>query len=199
MKHRSIAELHEIVFPAEHALLQERAAAGISDSLRAAYLQAILALPEIGRQRGWTAEEISVIRGRLIELRSEAIARERTSRITGLQQALHSHVLPYASAPAGTDERVMAEIVGLSPATLPDGAEAPSRGEHPATIATDNKQGTDDTGVSAVTDLPQQSTNPRRPPFQPGTRPPVAIVILTWNGLALTQRCLTSCVQTPVM
>lgn len=197
LKHRSLAELHEIVFPAEHALLQERAAVGISDSLRAAYLQAILALPEIGRQRGWTAEEINAIRGRLIELRSEAIARERTSRITGLQQALHSHVLPYASAPAGTDERVMTESVALPPATLQNGqdqgsAEVSSRGEHPAAIAMDNKQGTDDTVVSAVTDLPQQSTNPRRPPFQPGARPPVAIVILTWNGLALTQLCLTS-------
>jgi GT2 family glycosyltransferase len=36
--------------------------------------------------------------------------------------------------------------------------------------------------------LPQAN----RPPFQPGQRPPVAIVMLTWNGLAITKACLES-------
>ncbi|MFH0908291.1 MAG: glycosyltransferase [bacterium] len=36
------------------------------------------------------------------------------------------------------------------------------------------------------------SESARRPPFKTGERPPVSIVILTWNGLDYTKRCINS-------
>ncbi len=67
LKHAPIARLVGELFPAEAAQLRERARTGTAQSLRRAYLEAMLMLPALGRPR----EESATIRKALGELRRQ--------------------------------------------------------------------------------------------------------------------------------
>jgi hypothetical protein len=206
LKHRSLTDLQEVIFPSERTLMHERAEAGISASLRSAYFYALLALPNIAQERGWTKSEMDSIRECLMELRSESITCERVSRVFGLKQALETHVLPHSSLRTATDsakEKVINDSTGdidaICPAKVSD-QSFDHQQSYEVSDGNSEQQATD--SIYEVTSQNNEITTnrnsnasaeiSRRPPFQIGLRPPVAIVILTWNGLTITQRCLTS-------
>ncbi|MCS6887044.1 MAG: glycosyltransferase [Chloroflexus sp.] len=180
LKHRSVAELLEIVLPAERLHLQAQAEQGISDRLRQAYLQALLMLPTIARQRNWSRADVGAIRSELLALRAESIARERITRIAGLQQALQTHVLP-AMSRSVSETRLQ---------TLPDEPSSAPNLAEPVLIDEDSHQET--VSIQTTQTIQEDAPCTRRSAFVPGIRPPVAIIVLTWNGLAVTQRCFES-------
>lgn len=198
LKHRSLTDLHEVVFPAERTLMRERAEAGTSDNLRSAYFQSLLALPQIARERGWTKAEIDSIREQFIKLRSESIACERTSRIIGLQQALETHVLPHSSIRNIRDAEVtLAKEQNLDNDTnhanvayLVEISDQQSEDQESRNHEVHTRNSSDEQNLQDDQDL--QMGISKRPLFQTGLCPSVAIVILTWNGIAVTQRCLDS-------
>lgn len=186
LKHRTPSELLETVLPAERLHVQAKAEQGMSDRLRNAYLQALLILPTIARQRNWSRAEVAAIQAELLALRSAAIARERTSRVADLQQALQTHVLaatreppPAAEAPPAAEPSSPSEDSGI----VADAAEP---------IATSEEGDADTTPMLISAETSEEQPASLRQPFTPGARPPVAIVVLTWNGLAVTQRCFDS-------
>jgi GT2 family glycosyltransferase/glycosyltransferase involved in cell wall biosynthesis len=141
LKHLPEARLLGDFLPAERAQVLERAAEGSSQVLRQAYLRALLDLHEIAAARRLPAQTRAALAAALAELRTDATALERTSRLRGLQVAQ-----PRAEPPRHLAAR--------------------SDGDEPGA--------------------------PGRRPFTIGARPPVSIVMLTWNGLAYTRACLAS-------
>ncbi len=174
LKHRSPDELHQLVFPSEQVQLYERASLGMSDILRSAYGHALLMLPMIARQRGWRTADTESIQAQLVALRNESITIERTTRVADLQSALQTHLGP---------------VRGLLPAGEQVGSGVPVDNSHH--LDTD-MQFDPHPEMQAESPTTQQVSVAQRKPFTPGKRPPVAIVVLTWNGLTVTQRCFAS-------
>lgn len=173
LKHRSFADLQEVVFPAERAQLRERAMAGTSDTLRQAYMQALLMLPELARLRHWSETEIAFIRTQLLALRAESITIERTARVADLQRAIQTHLAPLPRpTPAFSSEEQTAHLQ----VEIGESSSAAKAEEHQMHI------------LSTESNVVEQ----RHTSFILGKRPPVAIVVLTWNGLEVTQRCFAS-------
>ncbi|MEF3274047.1 MAG: glycosyltransferase [Chloroflexus sp.] len=196
LKHRSLTDLREVVFPAEHAMLRDQSERGMGYALRHAYLHALLMLPELAQWRGLTADQTDLIRTQFLTLHAESIAIERTSRVVGLTQALQTHAVPVSSphatpteletstanvqvmnddVVADTDASAVVQNVSLSNVSANIDNQSPSEVPPAQSLVTPPAA-----GVSC------------RPEFVPGTYPPVAIIILTWNGLEVTQRCLNS-------
>ncbi|MGB9737379.1 MAG: glycosyl transferase [Chloroflexus aggregans] len=174
LKHRSPDELHQLVFPAEQVQLHERASLGMSDVLRSAYAHALLMLPMIARQRGWSTTDTELIRTKLVALRTDAITIERKTRIAGLQAALQTHLVPVRDLSSAAEQVSSSATVDNSHHLGTD----MQLNSHPAT--------------QAEPPTTQEVSVPQGKSFTPGKRPPVAIVVLTWNGLAVTQRCFAS-------
>ncbi len=175
LKHRSLEQLREIVVPAEQELAQASAASGTGAALRHAYMRALLALPDLARARGWTAPEMAEVRNYLLALRSISIALERSSRVERLRYALREHLPARLSASVSAEAAVEPQNITAESDLTTDGSDP-----MPETPSLEAQRDAETMTLSS----PQT--------FMPGARPPVAIVILTWNGLALTQRCLDS-------
>jgi hypothetical protein len=141
LKHWPVARLLGEWRELELAELLQRARQGASQLVRRAYLRALTDLPTLAAERGLSLDERQALAALLAELRSRAIAVERTSRLGGL--------------------------------SLP--AEQPL-----------------DSTFASNGHLQAPAPQPQRPPFTLGEKPPVSIVMLTWNGLDVTQNCLAS-------
>jgi len=187
LKHRSFADLCEVVLPAEREWLRVHAGQGMSHALRHAYLHSLLVLPELARMRRWTTEQTDIIRARLLELRAESTAIERTSRVAGLVQALQTH-LRSRELDSVTQPSSAADEMDVSCETTTQLSAEPEPLAEP--------RSGDDACEELVEQIAPEPSAPdpimNRQAFVVGARPPVAIVILTWNGLEVTQRCFTS-------
>ena len=136
LKHAPIERLVGELFPAEAAQLRERARTGTAQSLRRAYLEAMLMLPALGRPH----DESAAIRRALVELRRSVWTAKDANDANG---------------------------------TKPD-----SRPSLPLRAVR---------GPNAVRAVRGPNAVPA-----PDDPPPVAIIMLTWNGLHYTRECVES-------
>ncbi len=155
LKHRSPDELLGPFLEAEREQLVRRTRTGTSHGLRQAYLHAMLALPEIARDRGWPAATREALADSFAGLRAATAAeRDAAGNLQPNQQL-------------SAEESAAAEKQAEAAPASPHQPAAPSAGQSKPAAAT---------------------------PHQPGSSalPPVAIIILTWNGLEVTKECIAS-------
>ncbi|MDZ4720212.1 MAG: glycosyltransferase [Roseiflexaceae bacterium] len=167
LKHRAPADLLGPTLVAEQAQLLGRANQGSSQVLRQAYLQALIEWPTIAATRGLPDEQYTSIADMLKSLRDLAIARERRSRMYGLPN----------------------QQSALTPSPSPSGTGAEGEGES-RDVPLERLESEERTGFTRDQSL-------RSPMWEKGlggegNLPPVSIIMLTWNGLAVTQACIAS-------
>ncbi len=181
-KHYTVEDLSGAFLAAERAQLLERAREGSSQVLRQAYLHTLLALPAIAAMRNFSEATQVVLAHALADLRTTATTLERTSRMSGLRllspqsavaiddPADNTSVVPEDADPVEIDDLLSGqEVVCEGRETMPAGSDTPEP----------------DDAVLSV-------SPPERPPFVSDQRPPVSIVMLTWNGIEYTKACLES-------
>lgn len=162
LKHRAVDDLTGAFYAAEHAQMLRRALEGSAQVLRQAYGRALIDLPDIAAQRGMSATDQGRLAALLALLRDEAGTRERVSRMIGLRRLNVSG-----------EEGSKLQVAG---GRWPVECGNVERGN--VEISVNNLQ-------PSTSSLQPSTSN-----LQPST--PVTIIILTWNGLEYTRRCIES-------